>query len=577
MLNIPIGNTLALRVVGTDTYRSGWIDRVVVSPFPPDTTTRGNVLAAPVQSVEHNVNTEKLYGGRASLLFQPSDDLSIVASALYQRIVMGGYDEFDQPPGPAYMAHYEAFPIPEPISDTVHIYSLTLTDNLGFADLTSATAYWNRYESQTQDASESFTYIVPLPAYASIPYPEIDISRQFSQEVRLTSRGDEHDRAHWVAGAFFSDLHSDWIEFAKNPAFTALSSPPSDNPMGIIFNGDNKYRMRQFAVFADGSYNLTDSLKLSAGVRWYRYLSSQFQHLYIDGLAWGFYAPSLLAPPIPPGNEASNHGFNPRLNLSYSPSRNLNTYLSASKGFRPGGANQKVASFCGAGPTSFGPDSVWNYEIGEKAKLFGNWLTINGDFYYIKWKGVQQALLLACGYQYNANAGDGRSFGPELEIHAKISSNWSVTAAYTYTDSKVTRPSAAFASQVAGTIASCPTPSDCTIPILNVPKSTGSVALTYSASVFEKYQLNARLSDSYVGSSTDQSWYYITLPSYSLANARLGVSTDKWSASLFVNNLANKIAWITANNTSFQVNIPGLVRVSTNQPRTFGTEIDYRF
>jgi outer membrane receptor protein involved in Fe transport len=46
---------------------------------------------------------------------------------------------------------------------------------------------------------------------------------------------------------------------------------------------------------------------------------------------------------------------------------------------------------------------------------------------------------------------------------------------------------------------------------------------------------------------------------------------------LFVNNLTNRIAELTANNTSFQFNIPDVVRYSTNQPRTFGTTIDYRF
>jgi hypothetical protein len=54
--------------------------------------------------------------------------------------------------------------------------------------------------------------------------------------------------------------------------------------------------------------------------------------------------------------------------------------------------------------------------VGEKAKLFDNWLTINSDFYYIKWLGVQQTLLLACGFEYEANAGNGRSFGPEIPL-----------------------------------------------------------------------------------------------------------------------------------------------------------------
>jgi iron complex outermembrane recepter protein len=62
-----------------------------------------------------------------------------------------------------------------------------------------------------------------------------------------------------------------------------------------------------------------------------------------------------------------------------------------------------------------------------------------------------------------------------------------------------------------------------------------------------------------------------------LVQARVGVNADKWSAHLFVTNLTNKAAEVTANNTSFQVNIPALVRIATVQPRTFGTEFEYRF
>jgi hypothetical protein len=41
--------------------------------------------------------------------------------------------------------------------------------------------------------------------------------------------------------------------------------------------------------------------------------------------------------------------------------------------------------------------------------------------------------------------------------------------------------------------------------------------------------------------------------------------------------LTNKIAELTANNTSFQFNIPGLERITTNQPRTFGGQVNYKF
>lgn len=567
MLNLPIGDTLALRVVGSDSYRSGWIDRVVLNPFPPDTPAgRGNVLAAPVQTVVPNVNTVDLNGGRVSLLFKPNGDLSVVASALYQHMTMGGYDEFDNPPGPAHMAHYEAFNVPEPITDLVHVYSLTVTDNLGFADLTSATGYFQRHESQTQDASESISDLYAIP-YTPIPYSEIDISRQFSQELRLSSK--EDGRLHWVGGLFYSDDSSDWIESGNSPVF---STPL--NPNGVAYFGDYLYRVRQYAAFADGSFKITDKWKFETGLRWYRYESQEYPSSY--GYIAGFQTPQPRQK-----FEASDTGLNPRFDLSYSPNGDLTTYLSASKGFRPGGpGGGALPTACGGGETpSFKPDTVWDYEIGEKAKLFDNWLTINSDFFYIKWSGVQEIVTIPeCGYTYTANAGDGRSFGPELEVNAKLSVNWSLMANASYTDAQINHPSALFAGSIAGTLGSCPSVSNCTIPILNVPKDAGSLAVIYTTQVLRNYQLTARLSDIYVGPSTDQAFYFgIPLPAYDIVNARLGLAGDKWTATLFVDNLNNKVAWNSTNNTQFQFNIPQLVRVSTNQPRTFGTEINYRF
>jgi hypothetical protein len=104
------------------------------------------------------------------------------------------------------------------------------------------------------------------------------------------------------------------------------------------------------------------------------------------------------------------------------------------------------------------------------------------------------------------------------------------------------------------------------------------VAVVYSTQVREDYRLTGRLAASYVGPTTDEAFYFaLPLPGYTIANARATLTHDKWSVNLFVDNLTNKVAAITANNTSFQYNIPSLVRYSTNQPRTFGTVIDYRF
>jgi outer membrane receptor protein involved in Fe transport len=580
MLNLPVGDTLAVRVVGTESYRSGWLNRVVLNPFPEDVPSsalpaygRGNVLAAPIGTIVNNVNTESLNGARLQVLFKPNEDFSITGTALYQHMSMGGYDEFDDPPGPAYRSHYEVGNLAEPIDDWFHFYSLTATLNLGFADLTSTSGYFQRHEAQSQDAGESISYFDGFYPYASIPFTEIDITRQFSQELRLSSKGE--GKLHWVAGAFYSDDSSDWDEFAfsSNPNFAA---PGIIN--GVVYDGDQYYKVEQFAVFVDGSYEFADHWKFSTGVRYYHYQSET------NVFGYGIFAPT------PAGSTfldtVSDKGFNPRFNLSYSPNGDLNAYVSASKGYRPGGPSYGPFPQlnCGGGtPPPYEPDSIWDYEVGEKAKLFDNWLTINSDFYYIKWSNVQETVAVPCGYTFEANAGDGRSYGPELEVNAKLSANWSVAASASYTNAKIDHPSATFVAAVLtnpvpGGISGCPNASNCTIPILNVPKDGGSLAVTYTTKILDAYQLTARVSDVYVGPSFDQAYHFgIPLPSYSIANARVGLGDGKWTATLFVDNFTNKLAELTSNNTQFQFNIPQVTRISTNQPRTFGTEINYRF
>ncbi len=575
MLNLPIGDQLAVRIVGSDTYRSGWIDRVVMGSALADGTTRGNVLETPVLADHHDVNTERLYGGRVSVLYRPNEAWSIVARVLTQNLQMGGYDLVDSPPGAAYPAHYEAFDTPESIDDRVHIYDLTVTGKLGFADVTSATAYWDRLAVQTQDAAESIyatlAPIVPGTTLVPIPYTESDPSHQFSEELRLSSPSGAD--LHWTVGAFYSDMTSKWNEFGANSANT-------NAPDGIYFASLNPYNIKQGAVFADGSYKFLNSWTLSAGVRWYSYDST------IEESEWGSVTPNATQPSTPAVTKASARGFNPRINLSYQPTPDLNTYVTAAKGFRPGGANIQVPPpsdppYCAAGsPSTFGPDSVWNYEIGEKSKWLDNRLSVNADFYYIKWNGIQQSVPLACGFVYNTNSGDGRSYGPELEVSAKLSEGWVASVNGTITTAEITHPTAVYAAALVGTDGQpyCPASGNCTIPILNVPRETAGGSLTYSTIVADDYHLSARGSVTYTGWSTDEAYYFgIHLPGYAIASARVTVARDAWSATVFGDNLLNKVALTTANNTQFQFNIPQLTRYTTNQPRTIGLQVNYNF
>ena len=78
-------------------------------------------------------------------------------------------------------------------------------------------------------------------------------------------------------------------------------------------------------------------------------------------------------------------------------------YVSASKGFRPGGPNVSVGIICDSNltalgisqvPGQFASDSLWSYEIGSKNTFFDHTLQINASLFYIDWNNIQQNVYL---------------------------------------------------------------------------------------------------------------------------------------------------------------------------------------
>jgi len=598
MLNYSTSDYWAVRAVVSDAYRSGWISRTVVSPFPADVLalngppwTRGNVTAAPVQSVNPNANLDRQLSGRLEVLIQPTSKLSINLLALGQLMNLDGYDEFDLPPGPSHLTHYEPYPIGEKVHDRTSVFSATIKADLGFADLTSATGYFDRRPWQVQDASEATSWTlesflvspaqmaaIGMPTYINAPIFEMEPEHQLSEELRLNSAGSRN--LHWVTGLFYSKLNSAFVESQNAPYVAQLSqllTPPMNNPTGLTFGLNNLYQITQKAAFADASWRIVPQFKLEGGLRWFRYDTSAYNN------EWGYFFTPQAAPLAnPPGNFSSASGVIPRVDFAWMPNSNLTTYLSASKGFRPGGANMTIPlTACpSGGPASFNPDTVWDYEAGEKALLAEDRVRINADMYYIKWSKVQQTALLSCGTQYVTNAGDGRSYGPEIDLAARIAKNWTVSLSGAWTQADITSPNANYVASLANSgysFPSCPIGGTCSsVPILNVPKETGSAAVEYRRPL-GNMTLTARLDGTYTGSSWDEAYSVIQLPGYAIANFRIGLATERWTGALFVTNLTNKVPWVSANNTSFSFNIGPLTRISTMQPMTIGTQWSYHF
>jgi len=597
-LNIPlIDDKLAIRLVATEKYTSGWVDRAVINPFPQPVDpgpacagwigcVRGDVTGTPPAKVIDNTNWERLVGGRASVLYKPTDRLSISFLAMAQSIKMGGYSEYDQPYSGGQEYHYQPADQNEPFHDNFHLFSTTIEYGFDRMKATSVTSYWTREESQTQDSTEEVFsllnyYYVPLPPpppdpcqpfcalalpnFVPITFTEKDTSQQFSEEFRLASTGNAP--LQWIAGVFYANLHSAFID--TNQAI-ALGDPTvfayaANSPNGIVYDSNNPYKIDQFAIFGEASYAFANHIKVTAGARYFSYKSEV--HERQNGLA----ANTGTEEPVTPSFSASADGVSPKVNVAWEPTGNYTMYAQIAKGFRPGGFNLPLPSTCAVSQEVYGPDTSWDYELGEKARLAGGRLSINADYYYIKWNDVQQSMNQACGYTNTQNLADATSYGPEVEVNALVTPEVRIAlgGAITHTAFSSIKPeflALANSSQI-------------TIPsaILNVPKYSLSSSLTWQHPLAHDHRLTVRLSDSMVGSSSDISFTQTTLPAYHLTALRVGVNADTWSVTGFVNNAFDKRAMLSTNTTAFDWVIPSLTRVSTNQPRTMGLEADYRF
>jgi iron complex outermembrane recepter protein len=577
MLNVPlIDDRVAMRVVLTDKYTDGWITRYVLGEnFPPPTgpcpgwsgCTRGDVTAVPPVATVPRINWERLQGGRVGFLAEPTDGLKIDATAMYQRITMGGYNEYDLPPGDP-TAHYQPFNNFEPFFDEFRLYGVTITYDMSFAQLTSASAYYSRGESQTSDVSEALYSVVGLfgvsiPEFYQIPFNETDSTRQFSEEIRLASTGS--GPFQWIGGLFFSKFESIFTEYNASVPLAFISvGGAAANPLGIIYQAHNPYHLKQYAAFGEGTYALTDTLKLTAGVRYYKFESRA------DEETSGFATDSGNAGVTLNSFNTSNSGANPKATLSYEPTHDLTVYGTIARGFRPGGINQQIpSSICTISPETYGPDNTWNYEVGEKARLLDSRLILNADVYYIKWTQVQQIVNQTCGYPLTVNAGNAASYGPEIELTALLTPELTMTFSGTYTHATLT--------SVNGAVTAVDPSLADGLNILNVPKYTETTSLTYTTPVSDSYKFMARVNNSYVGESTDIEYTYATLPAYDLVGLRFGLISNKLSGYLFADNLTNKHAELGINTTGFSWTIPSLERVVTNQPRTIGVDIKYNF
>ncbi|MEO8316185.1 MAG: TonB-dependent receptor [Pseudomonadota bacterium] len=268
-----------------------------------------------------------------------------------------------------------------------------------------------------------------------------------SQELRLASSPDQ--RVSFIVGTYFSNTRA-WVKQraeTSNEGFLQLAGMSVAQRYGVPFDGffsniSEFTRDVESAAFGDVTARLTDHWRASAGLRISYVTTSFLQSNYGPNAGTSTAAQGTVS------GQISETPFTPKASLQYFFSPDDLVYATAAKGFRAGGVNQVTTSAtdgtlarygltaANAFPRTYTSDSVWNYELGAKVRVWGGKAQINTAVYDIEWKDVQTFFFTGDGAVFNVPSA--RSRGAEFEGQLRPVRPLTLNAAVAYTKSKYT-------------------------------------------------------------------------------------------------------------------------------------------
>lgn len=559
VINLPIvADHLALRVNAFYRNMDGYIDRLAIDP-------NNYIQPAPNAERQKNVNTEHTWGARAALAWTPVDGITVLPSIYHQETKLAAPFVFDRPPG-SFDNRIQVRDVAEPSSDVYTIYNLTLKARLSDFELLSSTSYLDRNLSVVQDVSKLVkTSFAPVTSVYPIGYPATRLNHYFTEEARVSYQGS--GPVTGIVGVYYSDERDiNTFNLPITAGFNSMFHTPFGAQTLFYQSLSNEYR-KNYAAFGELRYHVTGGLSLTGGLRGFKY------DVHTKRFAQGLFNGGVTSADL----TSSASGVTPRMTLSYQATPTILTYATASKGFRGGGGNTSVpAALCAAdlsalGTTAsalqtYGPDSLWNYEIGGKTSWFDRHLTVNAAIYKMDWDKVQQTLRLQrCGFNVVANFGKAVSKGGEIEVGGHFG-EFSLNAALGYNDSHLTHA-------VGGSQGSAGD------RLLNAPEWTISGSADYRHRLSDRRYGYARLDYSYVSTSNVsyvRSSNYYQRPGFALVNARIGMEVGQYDIALFVQNMLDKLGE-TAVPAANSADLPTTRGVTVNRPRTIGVDATAHF
>ena len=440
-LNIPLSERAAIRIVGWKKHEPGFIDNVLSDRVFP---TSG-IAVDNSDRVEDDYNSWGKHGVRATLGINLTDNWTITPSVMMQKTTSRGAFGYDPTVGDLKVAHA----LPESGGDKWTQAALTVQGKIGNWDITYAGAHLNRtVESQLDYADYSFFYDTCC-AYGAYMYDNdgalIDPSQfivghdkygKTSHELRFTSPAEY--RWRMTLGAFTQEQTHGITQDYRVANLTDMFEVPG-NP-DTLWLTEQERTDRDDALFGEFTFDITDKLSATAGVRFFK---SDNSLLGFFGYGAGFSgmtgeaacfdpADFRRAPCINLDKEVKEDGNTKRLNLTYRINDDVMVYATWSEGFRPGGINRR-----GTVPP-YKSDFLTNYEIGFKSTWAENRLRLNGAVFQEDWEDFQYSYLGANGLTEIHNAGQARIKGIEADLTWAVADGLTLSSSVSFLDAKTT-------------------------------------------------------------------------------------------------------------------------------------------
>lgn len=486
---------------------------------------------------QKDVNHGALDSVRGVIFWKPSDPFDLKLTGLYNQSDFKDIGLVSvSPSGVPLFGRYSYFSAqPNGQKSTTKLGSATAGYDFGFAKLTSITSYSDFHNISAFDASSVFGPIFGVDAVFA---NNVKV-KKFTEEVRLASPAE--DRFHWMLGTFytrertsFNQLGSALVPGTRTPA-TGLDP---------LLNGLISARYREWAIFANATFKITDAWDISGGARYSE--NKQSVNEVVSGVLAG------------PGftladRRSSDHAVTFSASSSYHFTPDVMAYARVASGYRPGGPNFAIPGI----PDSYEPDKLTNYEAGLKSMFFDRRLLLNVSAFYIDWRNIQLSGTSPTNLQFVANGGKASSKGVEVTGNLRIAPGLSLGGALAYTATKL-KDSAPVVGGVAGD----------RLPL--TPRWAGSITADYRTSLSDKVDGHAGLVWRYSGSRHQ---YFPAnaldhnLGSYNTLNASAGITYDMVNVNLFVRNLTNSYDY-----NSWQSPLGPAVLT----PRTIGLSVDFK-